>query len=107
MAMRPNVDLLRKTMDQIREHPELHDQDWFVSYNDCGTAHCFGGWALALTGRVRFTWRDARQVLGLNAEQALTLFSPANTRSILEQMVEDLSTTGDLRSPEAYHDYVS
>lgn len=116
-----NIELLQMTMEQIREHPELHDQGWFTSETDCGTAHCFAGWALKLTGHqfsngggvftiqgLSSSWSAARNLLGLNERQASMLFSPVNSRSTLELMVEDLSTIGDLKDLEHYyHDKLS
>lgn len=110
-----NTALLEATMAQIREHPELHDQEQFFVETDCGTASCFGGWACALAGYdpqpgefgrsgsvltsrgVRSAWDVAQQELGLTSREAHVLFGPANSRKILELMVEDLVNGGELQ----------
>lgn len=38
-----NRELMQKTMDQILLHPETWNQS--VWHSDCGTSHCFAGWA--------------------------------------------------------------
>lgn len=72
--MEPNVPLLRKTMEHIKEHPEHWLQDtyrimvetglaeaWGRSFHrqglplECGTAMCFAGWACDIAG---VEWRD-------------------------------------------------
>lgn len=47
---KPNVELLRRTLDYIKTHPNEWDQDRWVTKTDCGTSYCFAGWALALSG---------------------------------------------------------
>lgn len=45
-----NRELLLRTLEYIREHPEQHDQSNYMS--DCGTTFCFAGWATILhTGK--------------------------------------------------------
>lgn len=44
----PNVDLLQRTLTHIRQHPETWDQGMWV--NECGTAFCFAGHAVNLSG---------------------------------------------------------
>lgn len=52
----PNVDLLWKTLAQVEEQPDLWRQTAFAVAlaqlfpGRCGTAHCFGGWAIILHG---------------------------------------------------------
>ncbi len=43
-----NKFLLKATMEQIEQHPELWDQDVWLT--DCGTKACFAGWASKLSG---------------------------------------------------------
>lgn len=46
-----NEALVRATMSHIRAYPEFWDQSGFVGYSpECGTTHCFAGWALRLSG---------------------------------------------------------
>lgn len=44
----PNVNLLNRTLTHIRQHPDSWDQGRWV--NDCGTAFCFAGHAVNLSG---------------------------------------------------------
>jgi hypothetical protein len=52
----PNVALLKQTLEYVMTHPEVWDQsDWITpaEYREdpaCGTAYCFAGHALTLTG---------------------------------------------------------
>lgn len=51
--MGPNKALLKKTLEQIKAHPELHNQNFWVVANEenlCGTAMCFAGHAAVLSG---------------------------------------------------------
>jgi hypothetical protein len=112
-------------MEQIRNHPELHNQEHFFTETDCGTASCFGGWACALAGYnpephswgVSATviapggaredaWNAAARLLGLSKQEAFILFSPANSRRVLELMVEDLVNGAELRDWGYYHGLV-
>lgn len=54
-----NADLARKVLDHIRRHPETWDQGSWVSTQDCGTAYCFAGHALVLSGYKPNTYIDA------------------------------------------------
>lgn len=106
-------------MTKIRDFPELHNQEHFGEETECGTAHCLGGWACALsgyqfipesfglfrnpdTGDELGGWNLARDLLGLNAKESLTLFAPGNTRSMLEQMVKEIANGEELRDWEEY-----
>lgn len=114
-----NTALLEATMAQIREHPELHNQEHFFTETDCGTAGCFAGWALMLSGYTKATptplagvispngdwlgaWQSAEDLLGLTPAEAGALFSPANSRKALELMVEDLVNGSELMSGDYY-----
>lgn len=41
----PNVALLKRTLEHIKDNPETWDQS-----NWCGTAQCFAGWAVTFAG---------------------------------------------------------
>lgn len=114
-----NAMLLEQVMQQIKDHPELHDQGPFFSQKECGTAACFGGWACLLSGYTpnRYgyfataitpsgdivqPWEEAQCLLGLSSEEADTLFSPSNTRHALEMMVKDLVNGAELQPWEDY-----
>lgn len=44
--MTPNAELAYRVLDQIDAHPESWNQGTW----DCGTAACFAGWAVRLSG---------------------------------------------------------
>lgn len=112
-----NVPLLEATMQQIADHPELHNQRWFITQNECGTAGCYAGWAVMLSGFNKFSLNGAEVViggehhnisavamdlLGLNIWEALTLFDARNTRAMLELMVKDLVNGDSLDGTDSY-----
>lgn len=39
-------------LDQIRMHPETHDQTIFHASTQCGTTHCVAGWAEKVHGLI-------------------------------------------------------
>lgn len=41
-----NTDMFRRIGNQIRLHPETHNQGYFESANLCGTTRCVAGWAI-------------------------------------------------------------
>lgn len=45
-APKPNAELAYRVLDQIDAHPET----WNQGIWDCGTAACFAGWAVRLSG---------------------------------------------------------
>lgn len=57
MNRRPNFELMHDVLDQLRLHPEQHDQSHFRVVDDegCGTTMCFAGWTCQLAGR---RWLD-------------------------------------------------
>lgn len=103
-----NVGLLEATMQYIIDHPEEHDQTWWV----CDTTACFAGHAAQLAGwrpiiiagycsLVAKDCRDlrvceaAQNELGLTDEQAAALFSGRNDVEDLQRMVKDLVNGSD------------
>jgi hypothetical protein len=57
--MQPNIELMDRVMTHIRLYPEQHDQESFGRLTECGSAHCFGGWAVALIdGTESFRWSN-------------------------------------------------
>jgi hypothetical protein len=46
----PNVELLRQTLAHIEANPDEWDQRDWRRETSCGTAYCFAGWAVKLTG---------------------------------------------------------
>lgn len=49
-----NVELAKRVLEQVEEHPETHSQAFFQSPL-CGTQHCIAGWAIAL-GEPDYDW---------------------------------------------------
>jgi hypothetical protein len=48
-----NMPLVERVFEQIRETPQLWDQANWSENSECGTTHCFGGWACVLEERVK------------------------------------------------------
>ncbi len=48
-----NAALAYRVLDHIEAHPETWDQE-----NWCGTAQCFAGWAVALSGETPDDWQN-------------------------------------------------
>lgn len=46
-----NKELANRVLEQIEAHPETWDQSEWACFsdNECGTSHCFAGWAVMLT----------------------------------------------------------
>jgi hypothetical protein len=124
----PNVDLLESTMQFIMDHPERHDQSIYLSHprsieSDCGTAHCFAGWALSQTidqeqllvlskdywnGQVDSAsclgpiGQTAAKALEISQDDARRLFASFNSREVLQLMVKDLVNGEPLRQADYY-----
>lgn len=43
-----NRELMERTMEYVRAHPEQHDQSYWIQLKKCGTTRCFAGWAVEL-----------------------------------------------------------
>ena len=82
-----NVKLLRKVAKHILAEPKrLYMSDYVKvkkegddigrSYAKCGTAACVGGCACILS-RKEVDYQEAKELLGLDMEQAVTLFAPS------------------------------
>ncbi len=105
----PNVELLTRTLEYIKEHPDKWDQKVFRS--SCGTKFCFAGHAVALSGARWLSGPDTYErylvesspgaepiwvshytgdVLGLTEDQRDALFACANTLGDLERVVGEL-----------------
>lgn len=46
----PNAELAYKILDQIDAHPKRWVQNDWMTNTECGTAYCFAGWAVVLSG---------------------------------------------------------
>jgi hypothetical protein len=99
--MQRNVELLQRTMQYIKDHPERHKQSRFIT--ECGTAACYAGWAALLSGwsvqRILSgpMYYEGAELLGLTHWEAETLFDSGNTVPMLELMVKDLVNGDKLR----------
>lgn len=101
-----NTDLMLAVREQIREHPEQHDQAYWAQKKDCGTTLCIAGWAAVLSGR-QVEWLDdedvisvwlegdeglwgrmipdaARELLGLDYMESIALFMQRDNAAALE-----------------------
>lgn len=111
--MKPNIPLIRKTLEHIESHPEeWYQGNWAIntySPASCGTAYCFAGWALVLAGH-DFGPSDnlwlfeldgrmvsnsevgvaAKNALGLTQHEANRLFYAHNSLQSLRDIVEDI-----------------
>jgi hypothetical protein len=104
---KPNLDLLRRVLKQIDEHPETWDQRAWASKGGCGTAFCVGGWASYLAGykpKINPGWTTAwetvddeeiedvaRRELSLSYEEAFYLFDSKNTRDDLQRIAQSIA----------------
>lgn len=111
----PVMPLIRRVLNQIDAHPETWDQQWFGIKTECGTAFCFAGHAVVLSGRAEPKWTDyndgedvlpvwftagdndervdvlAANVLGLTDEEQLALFDVMNSRDDLEFICREIA----------------
>lgn len=56
-----NYENFCKVLDHIERSPQLHDQHWYQNRTECGSTHCFLGWA-AVFGRGHYDMRgDVKQ----------------------------------------------
>jgi hypothetical protein len=61
---KPNAALAYAVLDQIDAHPETWNQGTW----DCGTAACFAGWAVRLSGGISSDRGDSSRVVDGPAE---------------------------------------
>jgi len=104
-----NIELLNKVMNHIELHPNQHDQTVWAERTVCGTAMCFAGWAVVLSGgKIAFAGNSTRtsqcridgamddidlvaeRLLGLSMDDANDLFGPTNTIEDLREIVDML-----------------
>ncbi len=86
------LELRRFVAEQIRDHPELHDQsDWGGESEDasCGTPCCVAGWACRLGGGARGHSVPAAAIRLLHCDgYRLPSFAPGTAR---EDILRDLT----------------
>lgn len=104
-----NRELIEKTIQHIVDHPEQHNQG--AVFNECGTPACFVGWAMHFSGLdAKEYYREiegdsiewASENLGINIEDACTIFSSHNTIPMLQLMVKDVLNETPLGAPHQY-----
>jgi len=112
--MAVNVPLLRKVMEHIENHPDEHNQKMWAIRNECGTAYCFAGHTVIMSGwRVLFEpygngnlWagacknpetgarvtisKAAAGLLGISPELARMLFNETNSADFLRFLVDEI-----------------
>lgn len=50
--MEPNVPLLRKVWEHVKDEPQdFNQRTWVDSTGECGTSYCFAGHTLVMAGR--------------------------------------------------------
>lgn len=114
----PNAELAYRVLDQIDARPELHEQLWWFTITDCGTAGCFAGWTCMLSGdkpstnggppihllnvgdeasyalrpdgQVEYVSDRARALLGIDESLGRSLFAASNTREELGVLVAEI-----------------
>lgn len=114
---RMNRALMRKVADKLDslrgERTKLWDQGDFIATTRCGTAHCIGGWAIAIDGkhakklerwdlglncRNFDPWRTAQRLLGITPTESVVLFScgfmPGNTPQQVAARLREFARKG-------------
>lgn len=121
-----NTPLIEDTLCHITSYPELHNQTFFYEQTEFGLTACYAGRALLLagyeaslsnrvgslssmaihpiTGERLNVFYEAQQVLGLDRSWAQNLFTPVNTRHMIERKVKDLLNESPM---ERYYELVS
>lgn len=76
-----NAELLEKTLQHVKDNQALWDQEHWTSTTECGTAYCFGGWALHLSNiKVRLADGGVAYVAAEDVPAELGLASPWTKR---------------------------
>jgi hypothetical protein len=87
--------LLKTAVNQILAHPETWDQsNW---HSPCGTKHCIAGWCQILAGKPAnddTAKEDAMEALGLNEEEANTLFRASTSLPEIYYFATHFNETG-------------
>lgn len=95
MLDKPNVDLLRDTLDYIEQHPEEWDQSTWATKkqatkNVCGTSFCFAGHAVNLSEQYRlvgsaYNWHT-------DEYEVVTTMEEADTQDRLSWFAQNVKT---------------
>lgn len=92
MSEHCNEPLMRRIIEQVREHPETIDMRWF--HSTCSTTRCIAGWAQLLSLKNSSHWTsfsDAQFELELNQRQANKLFYAIADESGLSYRLEPIT----------------
>lgn len=90
-----NMVLIQRVLAQIEARPETWDQS--IWHTDCGTAHCFAGWAQVLEGLPASVFSvvdDARKALGFTPYEAAHYFASNRTLEELKELAVPLDHAG-------------
>ncbi len=125
---RVNVELLRKVLEFITEHPDEWEQAEWLSRSTCGTAGCVAGWAVVMDGQ-EIEWEPdvldngltgyrasgtkqglriddaAREALGLTPFEASEMFMAYNDLPYLWHLAREF-TGGEIEPPEELREQV-
>lgn len=125
-----NVELIQKVLDHITAHPDEWNQASWAVKRECGTAYCFAGHVVQMTG-YEIAWDGdydrafhvkvkglpvglysyantisyvARRELGLTDVESITLFDSDNTLSDLWKWANYI-TKGAIEIPDVYKEF--
>lgn len=89
----PNGERLQQVMDQINQHPET----WNQNYWHCDSSHCFMGWAQILSGNpkthgINTIMYDACAWLSISEVEFYELSASNLSRKSLQKKVAILSS---------------
>lgn len=109
---KPNLDLLRRVLRQIDDHPETWEQGDYAVKGPCGTAFCVAGHAVVMSG-YKIKWCEgvddnthesscttvdgqlvpplAEQLLGITSEESDSLFFGGNSRDNIQRIAEAIA----------------
>lgn len=101
---KPNLDLLRRVLQQIDDHPDTWNQDCYARKTACGTQFCIAGHAAVMSGfKVKFAEKSdfadnyeeipaiAREALGLTGSESNALFCPVYGREDIQRIAHEIA----------------
>lgn len=100
-----NVKLLRRVLAHIEADPEHWAQDgWAQRAPECGTKHCFAGWAVALERpEAEFLW--VRKAAGYHSEGADGVRLPDGEVRSIGQLAMELLGLDAAQSSDLFYGY--
>lgn len=104
-APTPNTELAYRVLDHIDAHPDQWDQArWWAASPHCGTAGCFAGWAVQLSGgrmeRDDFAYIVVKSGLG----ELDGTYVPVAAASLLGLPMEEPSSEGEAENLPLFHE---